>query len=77
MERLTNKRVGDCQKRGYYSMSNKQDLIDHLAEYENTGLTPEQIKILQEENEDLILDNKAYVEENEKLLKRLTESEDE
>lgn len=77
MKRLTSERVGDCQKRGYYSMSNKQDLINQLAKYENTGLTPEQINILQEENEDLILDNKAYVEENEKLLKRLTESEDE
>ncbi len=74
MDRLTNKRVGDCQKRGYYSISNKQDLIDRLAEYENTGLDPEQIKVLQKENQDLILDNKAYIQENEELLKRLTES---
>ncbi len=33
MERLTNKRVGDCQKRGYYSISKKQNLIDWLEEY--------------------------------------------
>ncbi len=48
-----------------------------LLEYEETGLSPEQIEILQEENKDLILDNKVYVEENEKLLKRLTEGKDE
>lgn len=48
-----------------------------LLEYEETGLSPEKIEILQKENENLILDNRAYVEENEKLLKRLTEGKDE
>ena len=43
MERLTRKRVNGI-KTGYWSPSKKQDLVDRLSEYEDTGLTPEQIR---------------------------------
>lgn len=43
MERLTRKRVNGI-KTGYWSSSKKQDLVDRLSEYEDTGLTPEQIR---------------------------------
>ena len=43
MERLTHKRVNGI-KTGYWSPSKKQDLVDRLSEYEDTGLTPEQIR---------------------------------
>lgn len=47
MERLTNKRVNGI-KTGYWSVSKKEDLIQRLAEYEDTGLTPEQVQQLKE-----------------------------
>ena len=43
MERLTHKRVNGI-KEGYWSPNKKQELVDTLAAYENTGLTPEQIR---------------------------------
>lgn len=43
MRRLTHKRVNGI-KTGYWSPEKKQDLIDRLAEYEDTGLTPDQIR---------------------------------
>ena len=43
MERLTHERVSGI-KTGYWSSSKKQDLVDRLSEYEDTGLTPEQIR---------------------------------
>lgn len=43
MERLTHERANGI-KSGYWSPSKKQDLIDRLAEYEDTGLTPDQIR---------------------------------
>lgn len=47
MERLTykveRKREGDWEK-SYYTKHNKQELVDALAAYEDTGLTPEQIR---------------------------------
>lgn len=43
MERLTHERVNGI-KTGYWSSSKKQDLVDRLSEYEDTGLTPEQIR---------------------------------
>lgn len=42
-ERLTHARVNGI-KRGYWSAANKQKLIDRLAEYENTGMSPKEIK---------------------------------
>lgn len=43
MERLTRIRL-DGLKTGYWSPSNKQDLIDRLAAYEDSGLMPEDVK---------------------------------
>ena len=43
MERLTHERANGI-KTGYWSPSKKQDLVDRLSEYEDTGLTPEQIR---------------------------------
>lgn len=47
MERLTNKRVNGI-KTGYWSTSKKEELVQRLAEYEDTGLTPEQVQQLNE-----------------------------
>lgn len=47
MERLTNKRVNGI-KTGYWSTSKKEELVQRLAEYEDTGLTPEQVQELKE-----------------------------
>lgn len=47
MERLTYKmerKRGDRWEGGYYSKHNKQQLINVLAAYEDTGLTPGQIR---------------------------------
>lgn len=42
MERLTHERTNGI-KTGYWSPNKKQELVDMLAAYENTRLTPEQI----------------------------------
>ena len=47
MERLTHKRANGI-KEGYWSPNKKQELVDALAAYEDTGLTPEQIRVLKE-----------------------------
>ena len=47
MERLTHERVSGI-KTGYWSSSKKQDLVDRLSEYEDTGLTPDEINALRE-----------------------------
>lgn len=47
MERLTHERVNGI-KTGYWSSSKKQDLVDRLSEYEDTGLTPDEINALRE-----------------------------
>lgn len=47
MERLTHKRVNGI-KTGYWSPSKKQDLVDRLSEYEDTGLTPDEINEMRE-----------------------------
>ena len=49
MERLTHKRANGI-KEGYWSPNKKQELVDALAVYENTGLTPEQIRELKYRN---------------------------
>lgn len=46
MKRWTVKRENGI-KTGYWSNLKKEDLIQHLAEYENTGLYPAEIKELQ------------------------------
>lgn len=47
MERLTHRRMNGI-KEGYWPPNKKQELVDRLAEYEDTGLTPEQIMELKE-----------------------------
>ena len=47
MERLTHERANGI-KTGYWSPSKKQDLVDRLSEYEDTGLTPDEINALRE-----------------------------
>ena len=42
MDRLTHKRSNGI-KTGYWSPEKKEKLIERLAEYENTGLTPQEI----------------------------------
>lgn len=49
MERLTHKRANGI-KEGYWSPNKKQELVDTLAAYENTGLIPEQIRELKKRN---------------------------
>ena len=43
MERMTLERVNGI-KTGYWSPKTKEELVQRLAEYENTGLTPMEIK---------------------------------
>ena len=47
VERLTHKRANGI-KEGHWSPNKKQELVDALAAYEDTGLTPEQIRVLKE-----------------------------
>ena len=42
MERMTHKRVNGI-KTGYWSPATKEELVQRLAEYENTGLEPWEI----------------------------------
>lgn len=41
-QRLTHERCSGI-KSGYWSQRKKQDLIDRLAMYENTGLSPDEV----------------------------------
>lgn len=45
MERLTHERSNGI-KSGYWSLEKKEDLINRLAEYEETGLAPKEILLL-------------------------------
>ncbi len=45
MERLTHPRSSGI-KTGYWSSNKKDELVERLAAYEDTGLTPEEIKAL-------------------------------
>lgn len=47
MERLTHERCNGI-KTGYWSPEKKEDLVNALAAYENTELTPDQIQELKE-----------------------------
>ena len=42
MERMTHKRVNGI-KTGYWSPATKEELVQRLAEYESTGLEPQEI----------------------------------
>ena len=43
MQRLTHERANGI-KTGYWSPNKKEELVDRLAQYENLGLMPEEIK---------------------------------
>lgn len=45
MDRLTHERCNGI-KTGYWSTAKKEELIQRLAAYENTGLEPEQIEVM-------------------------------
>lgn len=49
MERLTHPRNSGI-KTGYWSPNKKDELVERLAAYEDTGLTPEEIERLKEQN---------------------------
>lgn len=42
MERMTHERVNGI-KTGYWSAASKEEVVQRLAQYENTGLEPEEI----------------------------------
>lgn len=63
MERLTNKRVNGI-KTGYWSTSKKEELVQRLAEYEDTGLTPEQVQQLKERDTEKRVDISSRCEEH-------------
>lgn len=56
IERLTHKRVNGIRE-GYWSPNKKQELIDRLAAYENTGVDPEQIRDLKERDTGMLLED--------------------
>lgn len=47
MERLTAQRCSGI-KSGYWSTAKKDDLVQRLGQYEDTSLTPEEIKALED-----------------------------
>ena len=53
MNRLTQKRVNGI-KTGYWSASKKDELVARLAEYEDTGLEPEEVLRLKKDMPGLI-----------------------
>ena len=63
MERLTNKRVNGI-KTGYWSTSKKEELVQRIAEYEDTGLTPEQVQQLKERDTEKRVDISSRCEEH-------------
>ena len=65
MERLTHERVNGI-KTGYWSPEKKETLVNALAEYENTGLTPEEIKMLNGKGADAPA-NDAWIPVEERL----------
>lgn len=65
MERLTHERVNGI-KTGYWSPEKKETLVNALAEYENTGLTPEEIKMLNGKGADAP-DNDAWIPVEERM----------
>lgn len=49
MDRLTHERANGI-KTGYWSPNKKDELIERLAAYENTGLMPEDVRTLVDRN---------------------------
>mgnify|MGYP000503306983 CR=1 FL=1 len=48
MQRLTAKRVNGI-KEGYWTIAKKDELVQRLGRYEDTGLTPEEIQDMKSE----------------------------
>ena len=65
MERLTHERTSGI-KTGYWSPNKKEELVQRLAEYENTNLDPKQIK----EIDDLYLAAVKELGETKKQIER-------
>lgn len=61
MDRMTHERVNGL-KTGYWSPEKKEELVQRLAAYENTGLTPDQIQELK-----LKKDNAGWIPVEERL----------
>lgn len=57
MDRLTHLRVNGI-KRGYWSPATKEELVQRLAYYEDTGLTPSEVRHQKQQLEDV----RAYVQ---------------
>ena len=51
MERLTSQRVNGI-KTGYWSAASKEEVVQRLAAYENTGLEPKEIQDMIERMQD-------------------------
>lgn len=47
MDRLTAQRCSGIES-GYWSTAKKDELVQRLGQYEDTGLTPEEIKALED-----------------------------
>lgn len=65
MERMTHERVNGI-KTGYWSAASKEEVVQRLAQYENTGLEPEAIKTLLKKVEEYVLIRKKIRAEPEK-----------
>ena len=65
MERMTHERVNGI-KTGYWSAASKEEVVQRLAQYENTGLEPEVIKTLLKKMEEYVLIRKKIRAELEK-----------
>ena len=67
MNRLTQKRVNGI-KTGYWSASKKDELVTRLAEYEDTGLNPEEVLRLKKNAVQWIPVTERVPERNESVL---------
>lgn len=67
MERLTHPRSSGI-KTGYWSPNKKDELIERLAAYEDTGLTPKEIERLKEQHRWIPVEERPPEEDNYILL---------
>lgn len=67
MERLTHPRCSGI-KTGYWSPNKKDELIERLAAYEDTGLTPEEIERLKEQHRWIPVEERLPEKEGEYLV---------
>ena len=67
MGRLTHARSNGI-KEGYWSPNKKEELVMRLAEYENTGLSPEEVKELRRQQDKWIPVGERLPEEDERVI---------